>query len=457
MPAVQRVTNLTEAMKVIFQDPIVTNIVEDSEFMKFVQQDVNVTYNQTTGGRYVELAHDFRKGGSVGARSEGDYIPVANRPVYKNSRIKLRKIQGSIEMTGDVMRRVKQDEGAFIAYMERALPDCIVRLVNSIDRQYIGTGFGVKARVASKGAGSGVDLTLNYIVVDRALGVTGYTDAWKQFLEGDSIIFSASVNGTSPRAGATQRFAIVSDVNEELGRIYLEAPGGAVPDQTLFTNITANDYIFEGDQAGASVQDPADNEYREITGMLAGVDDGLIVQTYHNIIRGVGTRLWQGQVLDSSSATLGFGAQMSEDLLVYADELGSERGSAKFTHVVMSRSANRGYWKSLKGDRFIQDPRGQYTGGKASGLQIVLGDRTLTLKVARKLPPQVAFLLQADTWKRWGLGSFEWDDATGAIWNRATDGTGRQDQFYAVGQLYEELGCVAPRKNLRIDNLAPTA
>ena len=314
----------------------------------------------------------------------------------------------------------------------------------------MGTGFGHKARVAAKGA--------TYIDFDRASGVTGYTDAWKQFLEGDSIIFSVNANGTTPRAGATQRFAIVGDLSEDLNRLYLENDVGGAVDATLLTNITVNDYIFEGDNAGSSVQDPADSEYREISGLLAAVDDGTVVASYHNIPRSPGVnRLWQGIVIDSSASTLPFGSQMSEDLLVYADEVCGERGSGKITHLVMSRSANRGYWKSLKGDRFFQDPRGQYEGGKGPGLQILLSDRRVTLKVARKLPPQLAFGLQQDTWKRWGLGKFEWDDAPGSIWNRAVDATGRLDQFYAVGNLYEEVGCLAPRKNFRIDNLAATA
>jgi hypothetical protein len=441
-------------MKIIFQEPVVANVVEDSELMKFIDQDANVEYKNTTGGRYVERSHDFRKGGSAGMRSESDYIPVANKPKYRNSRIKLRKLQGSVEMSGDAMRRVRHDEGAFLDYMDRILPDCVVRIVNSIDRQYVGTGFGHKARVSAKGAGGSA--AANYIDVDRAYGVTGLTDAWKVFLEGDSIVFAAAATGATLKAGATQRFAIVADITEDLNRIFLENDAGGVVDATLFTNIAANDYIFEGDNAGASVQDPFDSEYREISGLLAGVDDGNIVATYHNIARS-GIRLWQGMIIDSSSASLGFNSQMSEDLLVYADETVAERGSGKVTHIIMSRSANRGYWKSLKGDRSINDPRGTYTGGKSSGLEIILGDRTVTLKVARKLPPQLAFGMQKDTWKRYGLGQFEWDDATGAIWNRATDATGRLDQLYAVGNMYEELECSAPRKNFRIDGLTATA
>jgi hypothetical protein len=31
-----------------------------------------------------------------------------------------------------------------------------------------------------------------------------------------------------------------------------------------------------------------------------------------------------------------------------------------------------------------------------------------------------------------------------------TDGTGRKDAFYAVGNWYMQTGCLAPRKNWRI-------
>ena len=125
---------ITEAMKIIFADPLITNIVEDSELLSIFQTDMNVSVDDTTGGRFIEMAHYFQLPAGVGARGENEYIPEADDPVFKNSRLFLRKIQGTVEMTGDTMRRVVGDEGAFINYMERALPDLVTRLVNELDR-----------------------------------------------------------------------------------------------------------------------------------------------------------------------------------------------------------------------------------------------------------------------------------------------------------------------------------
>jgi hypothetical protein len=76
------------------------------------------------------------------------------------------------------------------------------------------------------------------------------------------------------------------------------------------------------------------------------------------------------------------------------------------------------------------------------------------MMVARKLPPEVCFALQSDTWRRLTLGTWDWDDRTGSIWNRVTDSVGRKDAFFATGNMYEQLFCTAPRKNVRIDNLS---
>ena len=50
---------ITEAMKIIFSDPLITNIVEDSELLSIFQTDMNVSVDDTTGGRFIEMAHYF--------------------------------------------------------------------------------------------------------------------------------------------------------------------------------------------------------------------------------------------------------------------------------------------------------------------------------------------------------------------------------------------------------------
>lgn len=209
--------------------------------------------------------------------------------------------------------------------------------------------------------------------------------------------------------------------------------------------VVANDYMFPGDASQLSCNG------REITGLYAAIDDGGIVASYHNISRSDSdTRQWKGNVVTAANS-----APLTEDLIISTDDNTFISGAGKVDTIVTSRTQIREYWKDLKGDRRLLDPRGQYVGGK-SGVEVICGDRTILLKASRKLPTSVAFGLQRDTWGRVTLGAFEWDDTTGAIWNRVTDSTGRKDAFYAVGNLYEELLCKAPRKNFRIDGLGTT-
>lgn len=436
---------VTEAMKVIFSDPLITNVVEDSELLSIFQTDMNVQIDNTTGGRYIEMAHYFQLPAGVGARGENEYIPEADDPVFRNSRLFLRKLQGTVEMTGDTMRRVVGDEGAFINYMERALPDLVTRLVNEIDRMYIGFGAGIKAR--ANGLPVRPSAGVLEVTVNRALGVDGFTDAFLQFMEGERIVFDTAADGQTLVTGGGFQSLQVVDIDEDNNLITFNG------NDTLVAAVVAagaNLYLFPGDEAGASSQDASGND-REIAGLMAGADDGGIISTYNNISRtGNNSRLWKSIVIDGSDAV--WGGQLTEELLTFADDEVAVKGAGRIDTVVSSRSAARGYWQSLKGDRVFNDPRA-FAGGK-SGLSIVLGDRQVMMKVARKLPPEVVFCLQSDTWRRLTLNSWEWDDRTGSIWNRVTDSVGRKDAFYATGVMYEQLFCTAPRKNVRIDNLS---
>jgi hypothetical protein len=424
-------TDMQSAMKVIFADPLVNNVVTDTELLSLFEQEMNVKSDETTGGRYVEMAHLFRLPAGVGARAEGDYLPVPDNPVFVNSRVYLKKVQGTIEMSGDTMRRIKDDEGAWLNYLEQSLPLFSKRVSSEIDRMLIGYGAGIKARIATGGI-AGSDIT-----IDRALGVTGWQDPFLQFLEGERIVASANANGSPLRNAGTGQSAQITNINDTTNVLTVDAVPAAW---------AADDYLFSGDSSGASVQSAGVD--REIAGLLAAVDDGTILATYNNIARS-SYRLWQSIVIDGSASP--YDGVMTEELLTFADDETFVKGGSQVDIIVASRSAARGYWKSLKSDRFFVDPRA-YAGGKA-GLSIVLGDRTLMLKVARKLPPQLAFGLTKSSFRRLTLGTWTWDDTTGAIWNRVTDSTGRKDAFYGTGYMYEQLFCTRPRENFRIQGL----
>lgn len=418
--------DLNNAMKIIFEDSIVNNVVTDTELLDLFEEDNNIMREETTGGRYIETAQYFGLPAGVGARHENDYIPVPNGPTIQNSRIYLKKVQGVVDMTGDVMKRVRSSEGAFLNWAQRALPDLVERLRHELDRMLLSYGAGIKARVND----AAPDTTLG---IDAAFGLAGLTNQHLQFLEGESVVFSAAATGDPLRDSGTS--AEVTDIADDGTEITIDA---------LPTGVADDDYIFPGDDSGFSGQGSSGSD-REPMGLLGMVDDGTVLATFQNIVR-ANWKLWRSITHDAGAGVL------TEDVLTEVDDQVFVEGGGTPNAVVTSRTQIREYWKDLRADRTLNDPR-SYTGGKGEDVGIFLGDRTVRLRVARKMPPELCFLLQTDTFKRWQLGTFEWDDTTGAIWRQVTDATGRKDAFYAYGNMYLQMGCLHPRKNAKIDNL----
>ncbi|KKN26110.1 hypothetical protein LCGC14_0877920 [marine sediment metagenome] len=433
---------IDEAMKVIFAKSLHNDIVADSELMDAFKTEMNIKTEETTGGRYVEQGHFWTLPAGAGWRLDDEYIPEAVSATFKNSRIYLKKFLLTLQMSGDTMRRVRTDEGAFLDYMDRARPALVERANQELDSAYIGFGSGIKARVATGGVTDNGDGTMTFGVVDHS-GVSGFSDAWLQFLEGERVVFSDTAGFTALRFPTTQS-AKVTDLDEDAATVTVSAAAG------LIAVVAAGDYIATGDEAGHSGQSSGTD--RALSGIMAGIDDGNILQTYNNIDRlATGNRLWRSIVID---ATTNFEGVLSEECLNFACRTTLIRGNGKPDMLIMSHSARDSYWKSIKGDRFFIDPGGNYTGGKGK-LQIVLGDRVYPLRVARKLPPEVCFGVQKDRFARLTLGELTWEEETGSMWNRVTDSTGRKDSYYSVAHMYEQLYNAAPRKSFRIDGLIP--
>lgn len=454
---------MENAMKVIFAPALHNNVVADSDFSDWFKSNSNVKTEETTGGRYVEHVNRMRvsggfRGTATGATTTKDYIPDADPPEFVNPKVYLRKHTGTIEMDGDTMRRVKQGEGSWVTYLESELPAFKDRVMSEYDRMWIALGNGVKARIANVTATvGGVAYTGGIsayntpvagqfqVLVDRTFGVTGLSEAWTVFLEGERIVFTAnfaSYPQTLKNAG-TDQSALVVNIDDLNGALVLQGASA------LRTALAANDYIGLGDRVGHSFP-ISGTQNREMQGVMAAIDDGGMVSTYHGVAR-ANRRLWNGIVVNGAGGD--FDGTLNEDVLEYADDELSRRGGGKIEAIITSHSGIRSYRKSLRGDRVFNDPR-SYTGGaQRRGLKVYLGDRTVDLRVARKLPPELTFGINKAAWTRYTLGAFEWDDTTGSMWNRVTDSVGRLDAFYATAVMYEESYCAAPRRQVRIEGL----
>lgn len=434
-------TELDPVMKVIANRPLFNLTINESEFSDIILTNSDgVQVDQTTGGRYIENAHRFAKSSGYRGMQDGGYIPVAESPVFKNSKVYLKQSSYTLQMTGSAMRRVQQDEGSFINYLETELPEAAKNMAHVDDRYLMGFGYDVRARV--NGAPTGTASAL-VIAVDSALGVSTFGDAVYQFDEGDQLGFTSSLSATiALRAAGTNQRAIVRDIDESAGTITVET------NSTLAAAIADNDYIGTADTSDHNFPHGAGLTTMVPTGLLGAIDDGTVLPTYMNIARS-GNRLWKGIVVDASASP--WGGAMSEALILFAVDEAKRKGNGDISAIAGSYSSERGLRSAFAKDRFFMDPR-SYSGGRVP-LYLQLGNRAVQMKFARKLPSEVLFGIDSSTWIRHTMGTFEWDDTTGSIWNRVTDSTGPKDAYYATGYKYDEFFCNAPRKNFRIQGL----
>lgn len=420
-------TAMQAALKIIFDDAMVNSVVAESELLDLFQADGGIQTDQTTGGRYIEGSKLFNLPAGVGARSEGDYIPEASGPKIVNDRIYLKKILGTVELSGDTMKRVRTSEGAFVDWADQALPALVRRLNNELDRMLLGYGAGIKARV-----NAGVPAT--NLVVDSPMGIDSLgldvRSSLLHFLAGETLIASPNADGTTPRSGVMT----VEAIDWDNGYLVVDA---------LAASLADNDYLFPGDAAGNSAA-------KEVMGLFGIVDDGSVLTTLQNISRTTYPE-WRSLVVDAI-VDIGAGTKLTEDTILYVDDRAYVQGAAVIDTLIASRKGLRDYWADLKADRTINDPR-SYTGGKM-GVSILLGDREVMLRAPRKMPDDTCFGVTRNRLRRWTLHNWEWQDQTGSIWKQVTDGTGRKDAHYAYGAMYAEVGTDDPQKHWRIENLA---
>lgn len=409
--------NIDELMKVTFDDVLIGEVVTDTELLDLFPDG---KIKRGSEGRYFETSQLYQNPGSIGSRSENGYIPQPNGAKAKNGRINLKKIVGSIEETAEVLKKIKGDKAAFCDWAEEQFPRFKENVMDEYDRQLVGDGSGVRARVNAAVPDA------NALVIDSTFGVAGMDHALKQFRRGMHLKASSNHAGSALRALTMT----VDDIDWDLEAL--------VVDQ-LATGLSDNDYLAEGDAA--------DNSYgKDMMGLYGLVDDGGIVLELQNIDRD-DFKWFRSYVRDAG------GLPVTEALLIDTDRIARLRGGGKVDTIITSEEAFNAVWSDLKADRNINDPRA-YTAGR-KGIDILFGGtRRVELRTALKLPSTGVFGLMKSQFRKFIMHEWQWDDTTGAIWKQVVDATGRKDAFYAYGTAYGEIAITSPQKCWRLDGFS---
>ena len=409
--------NIDELMKITFDDTLIKETVTDTELYDLFPDG---PVKQGSEGRYFETAHLYQAPGSIGSRSENGYIPTPNGAKAVNGRITLKKVMGSIEETAEVLKKIKKDGSAFVDWAKEQFPQFKESLADELDRQILGDGSGIRARV------NAVTPAVT-LVVDDTLGIAGLDPnaALMQFRRGMHLRASPNANGATPRVG----MMTVDDIDWVNNAIVVDG---------VVAGLADDDYLFEGDLADNSAG-------KDMMGLYGMVDDGGVVSVLQNIDRTVS--LWfQSYVNDLAGATA-----LDESVVLETDKVARFRGGGRADTLITSEDAFNILWADLKLDRVINDPR-SYTAGR-KGIEILFGGtRKIEVRTARKMPSKVMFGLQRNQFRKFVLHDWEWDDTSGSIWKQVVDSTGRKDAFYAYGSMYGELGIKSPQKCWRLED-----
>lgn len=447
MPALvvgNTLAQLDQALQITYAEPFVNQVIMDSDFLDLIEQDPNVKEDEA-GAKYVETSHYMRQAGSVGWRLEDEYLTESLPAEFLNSRIYLKKATLMLEMTGDTMRRMRKGQGSWVDFADQSLTDLAEKTRDVLDRSALLYGWNIRAQVQA------VPVLVTGTTYDIAIknwgGISGAANPWLLFTENDQLNFASSLGPPVVlRTHANGNKAIVIDVNDEATIPIIRVTMAA----GLAALIGVNDYIGEGDNRGQGFPAGSPAVEREMMGLLGHVDDGTYISTYFNVARASYRRF---RCIDVDASTAGSADQrFTEDTIDYGDSIAQQKARSTINAIVCSTEHNTQYWRSLKSDRVINDPR-RYTGGKGKGLSILLGDREVTLRIIRKLTSSLAYGLDTSTFHLYSGGPLQWDNSTGSLWNRYTDATGPKDKFYATAFLYRQMWNHFVRKNIRFKNL----
>jgi len=419
-------------LKQTYSGPFSANIEGESEVLSSFKDAGEFETVDGPDGKQINLGQYISAGGGLSAMLEDDYFPDNVAPGWLQSNLTIKQIAARVDLSGRAFRRAIEGPAAFASWAEMALTERAKRVAFHMDRMSLGTGTGIVGRiVTSPPTGTGDQIA-------SAFGIAGLGTALNLFLRDETLRYGPNANGTSPRAGVAHVVRLNYGADT-----YDTDLVGALGTPAIPTSSVANDYVFVG---SANVNGSG---AREIMGLEGHLDDGTNVATYQGITRSNYPDVLYAQIINSTTS---YSGNASEDLFDFADATCYERAGGRPDLILVNRSGQRSFWKGLRGDRVLNDPQGSYTGGKTN-LKMMLGDRIVEIRAARKVPVSRAYGIDRSTFRRFKIGSGRWDSVTGSIWNRVQDSTGVKDAAYAIWIQEEELACVQPAKSFKVTNL----
>lgn len=399
MPA--SLASLTAVLKERYQGKIRKQLRQEAVALRRIESSSEGVTNEV-GGKYVTFPIHTRRNAGIGARNEGEALPLPGQQGAAAARIGLKYEYGSIELTGQAMKLATKDPQSFVKSVDFEMDGLKDDLLKDTNRQVYGNGTGELARTTA--ASAALVLTVNsvqYFDLDMQIDVITLpgtvTASNRKVLSVDEAASTITVDGANITAGVNAVIVRHGSFNREITGFT-----GLFSDTTPLFNI-----------------DPATEP------------------------------VWKSYV----SSNGGTPRAISESLIMAVINETRRRGG-KITAMFTTPGVYLSYFNLLSQQRQFVNTK-EFAGG-FSGLAFVTDGGEIPIVVDFDCPPGTLYGVNEKDLKIYQEADWSFMDEDGSMWQRKVTSAGNFDAYWATMYKYMEIGLGRRNSHFVIRDLEET-
>lgn len=440
MADIQQSSNLQGLLKEVYPLAMYNSITTYSQVLDLFTAYAENAFEGPEGKGYKlsNLAGGLQ---GIGARLEDEILPAGGSPVFLSPVVYLAYNYARLTSTYQARVNADSSRAAMANFNTSVMVPAIRNLTSDLDRQSLGAGDGILARV------DGTPATT--MPIDAPFGIAGDVKGWTNFSMGMTILFSPNPDGSAPRNGGVP---VTVNTVSPTGN----SGGGTIGISSLPSDVLDNDYIFRADAYGTNAA--TGGVSREMMGIEGLIDDGTVVSTLQGISRTTYNE-FASEVIDASAApysaafTEGLAMRTLTDLQLYGGMQGGSKAVFFCNNDVWRQAYNA--IRGLGGFGAASERGGASVAAGAKGLTVQLPMGTVELRGVPRTPWGRAYCVDPSVLIKASIGKGEWvsNDTNGGIWHQVHVGDAIKDASFAYFRVPMNLGITNPKLGIKVTKI----
>jgi hypothetical protein len=393
-------TFASEALKLVYGD-LHLQLRDKTPALDFIKASSS---NITRNGKEVVFDTHIGRNQGIGARDVREKLPTAGAQKYKQAKLYLKNLYGSIEVDGQLFEQAAEDYQAFINVVDNEIKGLRRDLAVDMNRQIYGDGSGTIAVVKTANAGDTTVVFDSVHWVDYGM-IVDVLDASNSFAQ----------------------------LHNEVEVVGIDTATGTVTFNTAIT-CDAGDVIVRASNT-------TNSRNKELTGLAKIVSASGVL---HEIDPAT-TPVWKAtEVMLGSVGTPGTLTEL--DLISLVQKVDKQGGDVDV--FLASPGVYNAYWNLLQSFRQFSNTA-TLTGGQRAFTFEALG-KPIRFVSDYAAPKGTLYALSSKELVMNQKKDWSWMDRDGSMWSRVADTDAYEARYY----LYAELGTYRRNAHAKLYNIA---